>query len=315
MDNNIKSIVEGDIDLYDFLGAASDAAPEQIRRLYRKKALQYHPDKQDGDATKFDLLSKVYTVLSDSHLRDQYNSIRSRKIARDTRDQELDDLTKAFKQELEAKERLQQQQADLALIKQLRQAKIRMLAMDGRNRVRKLEAELRNNNSEYVSHKELETPSRHISFDNVRDKSVVVKWKFKEILRDSFSEDVLREIMSSFGRISRVSMWNHVTGERYDYGTVEYENFHDAFDATQHDYSRSASRWDGTNVRKLASLLRSCEFRSDYNDRTGKLDFEDVISPMLEEKHIRYQKNIHLDKVLFPYMGKQLLQEAQEASK
>lgn len=315
MTDNIKSIVEGDLDLYEFLGCSSDASADQIRRLYRKKALQYHPDKQSGNALKFDLLFKIYTVLSDAQLRRQYDSIRAYKIAKESRDQRLDELSKGFKQQLEAKEWLQQQTNQLAKVKQLRDAKVRALAIDGMNRIRQLEHELRNNNinKTHVSFNQLEAvspPKTYVTFDNVWDKTVVVRWKYKESLGDNaFTADVLQEIMSKFGPIARVSIWDHVKGQRYSYGTVEFNKLSDAYDATQHDYSRSASRWDGTNVRKLASLLRSCEFESDYKDRMGKK--EDILTSILEAKKVRYQENIHLDNVLFPFMKKQLLQDVE----
>lgn len=61
---------------YDTLGVARDATPEQIKKAYRKKALQYHPDRNAGDAEaekKFKEVSEAYEVLSDEQKRQMYD--------------------------------------------------------------------------------------------------------------------------------------------------------------------------------------------------------------------------------------------------
>lgn len=54
-------------DYYEVLGVSRDASPEQIKRAYRKKAMQVHPDvTDDPDAEdKFKQVNEAYEVLSD----------------------------------------------------------------------------------------------------------------------------------------------------------------------------------------------------------------------------------------------------------
>ncbi len=63
-------------DYYDILEIAHAATAEEIKKAYRKKALQYHPDKNPGDAQaekRFKEISEAYEVLSDEKKRQIYD--------------------------------------------------------------------------------------------------------------------------------------------------------------------------------------------------------------------------------------------------
>jgi curved DNA-binding protein len=65
---------------YEILGLKQDAAPEEIRKAYRKLALHYHPDRNRGDATaeeRFKAISEAYGVLTDSEKRRLYDLSRA----------------------------------------------------------------------------------------------------------------------------------------------------------------------------------------------------------------------------------------------
>lgn len=62
-------------DFYEILGVGRDATPEEIKRAYRKLALQYHPDrnKSPDAAEKFKEISEAYAVLTDASKKEVYD--------------------------------------------------------------------------------------------------------------------------------------------------------------------------------------------------------------------------------------------------
>ena len=50
---------------YEILGVAKEASAEAIKKAYRKQAMKYHPDREGGDAEKFDAVKKAYEGLQD----------------------------------------------------------------------------------------------------------------------------------------------------------------------------------------------------------------------------------------------------------
>ena len=64
-------------DYYDILEVQRGASAEEIKRSYRKLAMQYHPDRNPGNATadaQFRELNEAYGVLSDPGKRNQYDT-------------------------------------------------------------------------------------------------------------------------------------------------------------------------------------------------------------------------------------------------
>lgn len=63
-------------DYYEVLGIEKGASEEEIKKAFRKMALKYHPDRNQGDKNaeeKFKEVNEAYSVLSDPELRKKYD--------------------------------------------------------------------------------------------------------------------------------------------------------------------------------------------------------------------------------------------------
>ena len=62
-------------DYYDVLGIDRGASDEDIKRAFRKLALEYHPDrnKKAGAEDRFKEINEAYQILSDHKKRNDYD--------------------------------------------------------------------------------------------------------------------------------------------------------------------------------------------------------------------------------------------------
>ena len=69
-------MAENKRDYYEVLGVEKSASAEEIKKAYRKKAMQFHPDRNPGDKTaeeKFKEVGEAYEVLSDADKKARYD--------------------------------------------------------------------------------------------------------------------------------------------------------------------------------------------------------------------------------------------------
>lgn len=288
MSNEIDSIVNGDIDLYEFLEIDPTFEESEIKRQYRRKALQYHPDKNPSEdaAKKFHFLSQVYEILSNDKLRYNYDRIRQLKINKIERLNKLSEQTRAFKEELEKAEKeykFNNSNVFDNTNKEFVQRKIwennlERLKEEGLKKRRVHEKEIIEQSASgiqqtkrYISFNDLPLKLEKISILRTLDEDcidskgnqmtkTIVRWKHKPELKELITPDILQDMMIIFGPIKNTKIIPNTKNSRYDSGIVEFENSKSAEKAVNHDYKKSATLWDGTKVRKLASLLRECKY-------------------------------------------------------
>lgn len=60
-------------DYYEVLGVGKTASDDEIKKAFRKAAVQHHPDKEGGDEAKFKEINEAYEVLKDKQKRQRYD--------------------------------------------------------------------------------------------------------------------------------------------------------------------------------------------------------------------------------------------------
>ena len=62
---------------YDILGVNENASADEIKKAYRKKAVETHPDKEGGSEESFKKVNEAYQVLSDPQKKSNYDRFGS----------------------------------------------------------------------------------------------------------------------------------------------------------------------------------------------------------------------------------------------
>jgi curved DNA-binding protein len=92
-------------DYYSVLGIPKVSSDEEIKKAYRKQAMKYHPDRNEGDTkaeSKFKDISEAYAVLSDKKKRQEYDQFGSegfhQKFSQEDifRDFDVNDILRGF---------------------------------------------------------------------------------------------------------------------------------------------------------------------------------------------------------------------------
>ena len=85
--------------LYETLGVSRTATPDEIKKAYKEKAKQHHPDKEGGSEEKMKEIVQAYETLSDPDKRAYYDS--TGKIQTHSREEMLNEMmTEMFMQAL-----------------------------------------------------------------------------------------------------------------------------------------------------------------------------------------------------------------------
>ncbi|KAB7506737.1 DnaJ-like protein subfamily C member 17 [Armadillidium nasatum] len=168
-------------DLYEILGLSIDDDEKQIKKSFRKKALDCHPDKNPDNpdaADQFDRLKKILEILLDPGARRAYDKVLKARKEAAIRSRETDAKTRKLKCELAEREKAAQRKQEtgshLSEEEKLRR-EIKRLEEEGEQLIAE-ELEKLNKEAKSSLNKDKNISHSHQSAEN----RVKVKWKESE---------------------------------------------------------------------------------------------------------------------------------------
>lgn len=227
-------MISPDIDLYKLFETEEykidETTPiEVIKKAYRKKALELHPDKNLGNKEEaeknFVQLNDAFKVLSDKSARAAYDAVRKARREKAKRDEQLDDKRRKLKEDLEAREKAARERADEQTQRMRKdkeeerfQSEIERLRKEG-NKL--LEQEMEFINQQIRLEKKRQKEEALAKESSQQEKSALkLSWPSK--LKESLREDLIRQILENYGQIENLVMGKKTTA------IVEFKNLNDA---------------------------------------------------------------------------------------
>ncbi|XP_055605368.1 dnaJ homolog subfamily C member 17-like [Uranotaenia lowii] len=206
-----------DTDLYGMLGVEIGASEQEIRKGYRKKALQCHPDKNPDNpraAELFQELSKALEILIDVSARAAYDKLLNAKKAAQLRNQQLDSKRQKLKNDLEERERRAREELKHGYKvnktpEEIFQEEFERLRKEGSKLVAEeqelMRQQLRQELSQQQKQQSSYDPSKH---------RIKIKWKAEKCDPENggYSETVLQKFLSKYGDINVLVMSPKKTG-------------------------------------------------------------------------------------------------------
>ncbi|KAK6333418.1 hypothetical protein TWF718_011231 [Orbilia javanica] len=234
------------ISFYELLSLEPTAQAKDVRRAYRKTALQYHPDKNPDNPSaveKFHLLTAAQEILCDAALRAAYDNALAAKVAKKRRAEAYDSNRRQMKEELEARENSFKRQKTDADEKKREFERLkeegarRRKEMDER---KKREADIEEE-EEKAAEMELdqdddqEMVAGESKFSEL-DRTLKVKWRRKGA-GEMMDKDGLMDLFGRFGKIDECVLVSGSAekGKKYASALLIFNNIAHAYAAVHRD--------------------------------------------------------------------------------
>jgi DnaJ homolog subfamily C member 17 len=219
-----KDVKIEDLELYTILNVPDDASVQDIKKAYRKTALQCHPDKNPGNkdaASKFIQLKAILELLINPESRKTYDLLRKAKLQTKLRLEKQDSKRKKLREDLERREQESALNKYDSRSEEVRlRAEIERLRKEGK---RQIEEEMEAMQKKLLE--DLEEEARLAASE-----SSIYRMKLKWRKSDpTYNEKSLNEIFSKFGALSAL-----VVSKKGGSALLEYHDLHVARLSARH---------------------------------------------------------------------------------
>ncbi|XP_065338670.1 dnaJ homolog subfamily C member 17 [Cloeon dipterum] len=218
-DENIE-----DLEIYSILNVAEDASVDEIKKAYRKAALQCHPDKNPDNpnaAKQFIQLASILKLLLDPASRKTYDSLRKARLQAKLRVERQDSKRRKLREDLERRERESaSNKYDRRTEEERLKAEIERLRKEN---ARHLEEEVAAMQKKLLE--EIEEEAKRAATESSIYR-IKLKWKKSN---PSYNQETLTELFSKFGPLSAI-----VVSKKGGSALLEYSDIHIARLSAQH---------------------------------------------------------------------------------
>lgn len=217
-----------DTNLYAILGIENDADENIIRKAYRKKALECHPDKNPDNpkaAELFHELAQALEILTDKAARAAYDNVWRAKKAAEVRNKHLDSKRQKLKADLEKRERECLSKVDIRNAYTVVQKSNEEILQDQIERLRREGSRLLEEEQALIKEQLKKSLADHIqqtvkSTDIFR---VKIKWKCEknDPLNGGYSYNLLLKYLKKYGNVVALVMSKKSGGALAEFKTKE----------------------------------------------------------------------------------------------
>lgn len=265
-------------DLYKLFDVEEESSIELIKKAYRKKALELHPDKNPENKEvaekKFIELGKAFEILADKTARAAYDAVRRQKREKAKRDALLDEKRRKLKEDLEKREAAAKEKFEkkTEVLKKSREEEWLQKEVDRlRKEGSKLLEEEMNFINQQVRMEKKRSKENDIKVPKFNEKKSVPKIKItlpnssNESDRIKFDQNLLEHLFSKYGDIEVLVMSKKSA-------ILEYKDYDSAL-RCYHDESNLEINY-GLSLKILGVLGNFSEKNIVEDDTTRSCDIE-----------------------------------------